>query len=153
MKPIYRVEEVAGMLPTDVAEKYLANCKRLKVLWVSGYYIGDIIDNSFIWCDSTEGDEYWRNLSESYSEVQINIPTSNRKDVVTVEEVSKLLPPRVGKKYLHNCKVVGKTTVKDNTLGNIIAFSFEWGSTDQGYNYWEKVSRKFANTYRDGRER
>ena len=135
---------------------------------VSSGSTADAVQRAFAWVITPEGFEFWNTISELWKkfleEGGESMPENQDIEALALKcrfdkclEKAKLSPKsvmdefrslfgeKIFKSFDTNTKLFGarrsvEDIVESRSVSNLVALSFVWSSTPEGYIYWEKIS-------------
>ena len=135
---------------------------------VSSGSTADVVQRAFAWVTTPEGFEFWNTISELWKKFLEEggepMPENQDMEALTLKcrfnkclEEVKLSPKsvmdefrllfgeKVFKSFDTNTKLFGsykdvEDIVESRAVSNLVALSFVWSSTPEGYKYWAKIS-------------
>ena len=135
---------------------------------VSSGSTADAVQRAFTWVTTPEGNEFWETISDLWMKFleEGGEPMPENQDMEALKlkcrfykclEKFKLSPKsvmdefrllfgdKVFKSFDTNTKIFGscksvKDIVESRAVSNLVALSFVWSSTPEGYKYWAKIS-------------
>ena len=130
----------------------------------------DAVCRAFAWAITPEGFEFWNTISELWKKFLVEggepIPENQDIDIEALtlrcrfdkclekfklspksvmDEFRSLFGEKIFKSFDTNTKLFGsckdvEDIVESRAVSNLVALSFVWSSTPEGYKYWAKIS-------------